>query len=321
LYVLLWLYTLALSVRWVVVRLDRSGAFRARIDRLTELVARSHAAPLVLAVPLLVSLWFASPWYHYFGIPPADMNLIVNAQALTAFGTAFAFGWLVHRQIGVLEVWTHRWRQNLIVAVVLSIACLTLVGPTPITTPAAQLGLDTCDRRGCAAFLLERKSSTSLCRGRFVLDLPDPRTARHGIANARGAVAAAVVHQVRGGPRGRIPDHAGYLSVAGSIHLRRHDPQRPALPRSREGRRHRTSPGDLIMSAPLTTVTAEEDLAYLRNLPVQLRKLEEAGYVTIEKSSLDRKPLTRARVTAAGVKAFRRYLDTMTTLVRSVPTR
>ena len=57
------------------------------------------------------------------------------------------------------------------------------------------------------------------------------------------------------------------------------------------------------------------------NLSVQLRKLEEAGYVTIEKSFLDRKPLTRARVTAAGVKAFRRYLDTMTTLVRSAPKR
>jgi DNA-binding MarR family transcriptional regulator len=57
------------------------------------------------------------------------------------------------------------------------------------------------------------------------------------------------------------------------------------------------------------------------NLSVQLRKLEEAGYVTIEKSFLDRKPLTRARVTAAGLKAFRRYLDTMTTLVRSAPKR
>lgn len=138
LYVLLWLYTLALGVRWVVLQLDRSGALRARIDRLTQLVARSYAAPLVLAIPLLVALWFASPWYHYFGIPPADMNLIVNVQALTGFGTAFAFGWLVHRQIGVLEVWTHRWQQNLVVAVVLSIACLTLVGPTPIITPAAR---------------------------------------------------------------------------------------------------------------------------------------------------------------------------------------
>ena len=36
---------------------------------------------------------------------------------------------------------------------------------------------------------------------------------------------------------------------------------------------------------------------------------------------LERRPLTRARITAAGVKAFRRYLDTMTTLVRSAAKR
>jgi hypothetical protein len=32
------------------------------------------------------------------------------------------------------------------------------------------------------------------------------------------------------------------------------------------------------------------------NLSVHLRKLEEAGYIAIEKSFLDRKPLTRARL-------------------------
>lgn len=138
LYVLLWLYILTLAVRWVVLQLDRSGAFRTRIDRLVQFVAHSYAAPLVLAVPLLISLWFASPWMHWFGIPPADMNLIVNAQALTGFGTAFAFGWLVHRQMGLLQVWMHRWQPNLVVAVVLSIACLTLVGAVPIITSAAR---------------------------------------------------------------------------------------------------------------------------------------------------------------------------------------
>ncbi|MBX9746373.1 MAG: transcriptional regulator [Hyphomonadaceae bacterium] len=40
------------------------------------------------------------------------------------------------------------------------------------------------------------------------------------------------------------------------------------------------------------------------NLSVHLRKLEEAGYVSIDKSFIDRKPLTRARITDAGRKAF-----------------
>jgi DNA-binding MarR family transcriptional regulator len=51
------------------------------------------------------------------------------------------------------------------------------------------------------------------------------------------------------------------------------------------------------------------------NLSVHLRKLEEAGYVEIEKSFFDRKPLTRARITAAGRKAFAAYLEAIGRLV------
>lgn len=51
------------------------------------------------------------------------------------------------------------------------------------------------------------------------------------------------------------------------------------------------------------------------NLSVHLRKLEEAGYVKIEKSFLDRKPNTRARITTAGRKAFAAYLDAISKLV------
>ncbi|WP_297737794.1 transcriptional regulator [uncultured Maricaulis sp.] len=51
------------------------------------------------------------------------------------------------------------------------------------------------------------------------------------------------------------------------------------------------------------------------NLSVHLRKLEEAGYVTIEKSFLDRKPLTRVRLSKAGRAAFSRYVDAMANLL------
>jgi DNA-binding MarR family transcriptional regulator len=46
-------------------------------------------------------------------------------------------------------------------------------------------------------------------------------------------------------------------------------------------------------------------------LSVHLRKLEEAGYISIEKSFRDRRPLTRAKLTADGRKAFKRYLDAL----------
>ena len=47
------------------------------------------------------------------------------------------------------------------------------------------------------------------------------------------------------------------------------------------------------------------------NLSVQLRKLEEANYVTIEKGFLGRKPRTQVRITAAGRAAFATYLEAL----------
>ena len=46
-------------------------------------------------------------------------------------------------------------------------------------------------------------------------------------------------------------------------------------------------------------------------LSVHLRKLEEAGYIAIEKTFRNRRPLTRAKLTTEGRKAFKRYLDAL----------
>ncbi|MEC9250616.1 MAG: transcriptional regulator [Pseudomonadota bacterium] len=51
------------------------------------------------------------------------------------------------------------------------------------------------------------------------------------------------------------------------------------------------------------------------NLSVHLRKLEDAGYVGIEKQFVERKPHTRAALTAAGRKAWQAYLDHIRTLL------
>jgi DNA-binding MarR family transcriptional regulator len=51
------------------------------------------------------------------------------------------------------------------------------------------------------------------------------------------------------------------------------------------------------------------------NLSVHLRKLEDAGYVAIDKSFAGRKPLTRVKLTEAGRAAFITYLDAMGRLV------
>lgn len=51
------------------------------------------------------------------------------------------------------------------------------------------------------------------------------------------------------------------------------------------------------------------------NLSVHLRKLEEAGYVAIDKRFAGKKPLTTVSLTDTGRAAFIRYLDAMAKLV------
>ena len=47
------------------------------------------------------------------------------------------------------------------------------------------------------------------------------------------------------------------------------------------------------------------------NLSVQLEKLAEAGYVTIEKGFAGKKPRTTCRVTEKGKEAFAAYVDAL----------
>lgn len=51
------------------------------------------------------------------------------------------------------------------------------------------------------------------------------------------------------------------------------------------------------------------------NLSAHLRKLEDAGYVAVEKTFVDRRSRTTLRITAAGRKAFATYLDAIGRLV------
>jgi DNA-binding MarR family transcriptional regulator len=51
------------------------------------------------------------------------------------------------------------------------------------------------------------------------------------------------------------------------------------------------------------------------NLSVHLRKLEDAGYVGVDKSFVNRKPLTRVALTETGRAAFVKYLEAMSRLV------
>ena len=52
------------------------------------------------------------------------------------------------------------------------------------------------------------------------------------------------------------------------------------------------------------------------NLSVHLQKLEERGYVAIDKRFVGRRPQTSVKLTAPGRGAFTRYLDHLEVIVR-----
>lgn len=47
------------------------------------------------------------------------------------------------------------------------------------------------------------------------------------------------------------------------------------------------------------------------NLSIQMRKLEDAGYIDVQKEIVGRKPLTTIRLTPVGKEAFRVYVEAL----------
>jgi ABC-type multidrug transport system ATPase subunit/surface polysaccharide O-acyltransferase-like enzyme len=131
LYYLAIFYVLMLALRAGVAALDRQGTLRSRLDALVGTGLSSYLAPLALAAPTFAVLYLDPAWRVWFGIHTPDMGFAPQLQGMVAYGTAFAFGWLLHRQASVLGVFERQWRVYLPLAVGLTAACLAIVGPTP----------------------------------------------------------------------------------------------------------------------------------------------------------------------------------------------
>ncbi|MGV7218201.1 acyltransferase family protein [Bradyrhizobium sp. UFLA05-112] len=136
LYVLLELYAATLLLRGGIVRLDRTGRFRAGVDRLIAHLMGSRLAPLLLALPIGVALSLDPKWIGWFGVRTPDQSFLTNAQALISYGVAFGFGWLLHRQIDLLGTLRTRWLSNLVAAVIL--IAISFVLTLVLSSPAAR---------------------------------------------------------------------------------------------------------------------------------------------------------------------------------------
>ncbi|MGY8711817.1 acyltransferase family protein [Bradyrhizobium sp. 18BD] len=127
-YVLLELYVAMLLLRGAFVWLDASGTWRAVIDRLFAGIMRSPLAPLVLAIPIGIAFCLDQRWINVMGVRTPDQSLITNAQAWIGFGTAFAVGWLLHRQVDLQRLIERRWLPHLLLAIALILISFVLSG-------------------------------------------------------------------------------------------------------------------------------------------------------------------------------------------------
>ncbi|KJC38471.1 MDO protein [Bradyrhizobium sp. LTSP849] len=128
LYVLLELYAAMLLLRGAIVWLDASGAWRATLDRLVARIMRNPLAPVILAIPIGIAFSLDPTWINMMGVRTPDQSFVTNLQAWIGFGTAFGFGWLLHRQVDLLRILERRWLWNLLPSVGLILIGFVLAG-------------------------------------------------------------------------------------------------------------------------------------------------------------------------------------------------
>jgi peptidoglycan/LPS O-acetylase OafA/YrhL len=131
LYLLLVLYALWLGARSMTNLADRRGIAAAGADRAFGALLKFGLAPVVFAIPACALLIDAPWWILWQGIPAPIMGFVPNLPGLVAYGSAFAFGWFLHRQPSSFESLKLRWPVYLTAAVILTAVSLWLVGAHP----------------------------------------------------------------------------------------------------------------------------------------------------------------------------------------------
>jgi glucan biosynthesis protein C len=182
LYVLLELYAAVLVLRTGVVWLDQAGRIRDRLDHLVGLVMHSRFAPVILALPIGIAFSLDPTWPAWFGVRTPDSSLVTNLQAWICFGTAFSFGWLLHRQIDLIRILEQRWLLNLVLAAGLIAASFFLTGATMLRPRT--VNYDAIRLAGAASYALAIWTTTFAAIGLALRFLSGFSPARRYLADA-----------------------------------------------------------------------------------------------------------------------------------------
>jgi glucans biosynthesis protein C len=100
------------------------------IDAGVGFLVRTGTGPLLLAVPTIAYYCRLQAWSPWGGLP-APFSVVPDLGALIAYGSCFAFGWLLQRQLPLLRTLEMHWPRYGLGAVALWAVCRLLAGAVP----------------------------------------------------------------------------------------------------------------------------------------------------------------------------------------------
>ena len=132
LYYLLIFYALALSIRSLVHRFDKRRVIANVCDRVVAFLMRGIWGPFLLGLPIALYYMGNDNWFEWIGLP-SPFSLAPSLIAIFAYGIAFSLGWMLHRQMNLIQELRNSWLIHFTLAVILTIVCLKIVGVEPST--------------------------------------------------------------------------------------------------------------------------------------------------------------------------------------------
>ena len=128
LYLLLWLYAIAVATRGALLALDQKGTVAALVDQGLHISVSSHTGPVALAVPVVLALYLITDWVAWMGVPTPGYTLLPPPAPLFIYLYVFAIGWMFDRQRHLLRVLSDRWPVNFFLGLAATLVCLHLAG-------------------------------------------------------------------------------------------------------------------------------------------------------------------------------------------------
>ncbi len=133
LWALYWYYLLFLGARklFSLSGKGKGGTLNEGVERVLLWICAHRLEPVILSLPLVISLFLLDPWYLWQGVPSPNTDLVPQLPTFVGYGVAFVFGWFLHKHSHVMAGWRERWAVYLVLAVIATVVTATLGGFTP----------------------------------------------------------------------------------------------------------------------------------------------------------------------------------------------